>query len=391
MNSCPTCFSSGSVKVDLLHLTALKKSVPMKPVTTPTLLLDKQKCRDNIRKMAEKARKSGIALVPHFKTHQSLQVGEWFREVGVEAITVTSVKMARYFANGGWKDITVAMPVNVREVEEINALAARVNLHLFITSKETVMLLKKKLTRPVRFSIEIDAGYHRSGVPADKTAAIHSILDASVGSQLNFEGFYTHAGHTYDGQTKEEIKQLYRQTVTRLNTLKEAFQPQYPNLKLSLGDTPSCSIINDFTDVDNIRPGNFVYYDLKQHSVGSNTTKQIALCLAVPVLEVHPDRGEVVTHSGWAHLGKDSLKDEDGTIHYGKIVLLTESGWKLPVPGGYVSKVSQEHGILTLPDSVMQQVKVGDVLGVLPVHACATALMMGQLFTLEGESINTMN
>lgn len=362
----------------------------MLPVKTPTLLLDKEKCQNNIRQMAMKAAKNKIELIPHFKTHQSLQVGEWFRRAGVEAITVTSMNMARYFASGGWKDITVAMPVNVREADEINELAARVSLHLFINNKETLNLLNKQLTRPIRFSIEIDAGYRRSGVPANNKAAIRSILDASVKSLLNFEGFYSHAGHTYEVQSIEEVHRIYRQTATELNALKEVFQPQYPGVKLSLGDTPSCSLVDDFTGIDNIRPGNFVFYDLKQLSVGSNTIDQIALCLAVPVLEKHTDRGEVVAHSGWAHLGKDSLRDKDGTLHYGKVVQLTETGWALPGPGAYVSQVSQEHGILKLPGSLLQQIEVGDTLGVLPVHACATALMMGELRTLEGTSIFTM-
>ena len=103
----------------------------MIPITRPTLLLHRPTCEANIGKMAEKAKKQNIQLIPHFKTHQSAQVGEWFRKVGVEAITVTSVKMANYFARNGWKDICIAFPVNVLESEQIDELAAQINLKIW--------------------------------------------------------------------------------------------------------------------------------------------------------------------------------------------------------------------------------------------------------------------
>ncbi len=97
-------------------------------INRPTLLVDEALCRRNIARMAEKARIAGVRFRPHFKTHQSAAIGEWFREAGVTAITVSSVSMARYFSGAGWSDITIAFPVNLREMEEINRLAGEIHL-----------------------------------------------------------------------------------------------------------------------------------------------------------------------------------------------------------------------------------------------------------------------
>ena len=110
-------------------------------ITRPTLLLDEKKCRANIDRMAKRASKHQLRLVPHLKTHQSAQVSRWFRDYGVEAITVTSVKMANYFAEHGWDDITIAMPINIREVAAINALASQVRLTVFINGVDTARFL----------------------------------------------------------------------------------------------------------------------------------------------------------------------------------------------------------------------------------------------------------
>ena len=55
----------------------------------PFLQLDEVKVRNNIKKMAAKASGSGIKFRPHFKTHQSLEIGNWFREFPIDGITVS--------------------------------------------------------------------------------------------------------------------------------------------------------------------------------------------------------------------------------------------------------------------------------------------------------------
>ena len=106
-------------------------------ISKPTMLLNAETTRRNIARMAQKARGAGIRFRPHFKTHQSAAIGEWFRAQGVTAITASSLEMAEYFANAGWDDITVAFPVNVREMDTINRLAQRIELNLLVEAPES--------------------------------------------------------------------------------------------------------------------------------------------------------------------------------------------------------------------------------------------------------------
>ena len=72
-------------------------------IRVPTLFLDPIRCKKNIAKMAAKARRNNVAFRPHVKTHQSLAVARWLKEEGVSKITVSSLKMATYFAQE-WND-----------------------------------------------------------------------------------------------------------------------------------------------------------------------------------------------------------------------------------------------------------------------------------------------
>ncbi len=91
--------------------------------TSPGILVDEDQVRTNIRLMAQKANQAGARFRPHFKTHQSADVGRWFSDEGVRAITVSSLSMAEYFANHGWDDITIAFLLNPLEGKRLNALA----------------------------------------------------------------------------------------------------------------------------------------------------------------------------------------------------------------------------------------------------------------------------
>ena len=95
--------------------------------------------------MAHKARQHNLIFRPHFKTHQSIQIGNLFRDFGVDKITVSSVRMAKYFASAGWKDIIIAFPFNQLEIDEINLLAGQINLNILLIHTESVNFLNKHL------------------------------------------------------------------------------------------------------------------------------------------------------------------------------------------------------------------------------------------------------
>ena len=61
-------------------------------ITKPTLILDEAKCKANIAFMADKAKTNNVELRPHFKTHQSLEIGRWFKEAGISKITASSLE-----------------------------------------------------------------------------------------------------------------------------------------------------------------------------------------------------------------------------------------------------------------------------------------------------------
>lgn len=360
-------------------------------IVRPTLLLNEAICKANIRRMAEKARRGNVIFRPHFKTHQSHTVGRWFRDQGVSCCTVSSIRMAAYFAEDGWKDITVAFPLNHLEAEEINRLASTIQLNLCVVSAESLNLLLPKLKHAVTCMIEIDTGYGRTGVGPSETSQLDEILSVIASSDLlKFGGFLTHAGQSYACRAGTEILKVHQQTIQIIKKVGLRYRKDFPELILSVGDTPTCSMAADFSEVNEMRPGNFVFFDIMQRGIGSCTNENIAIAMACPVVAIYPSRKEIVVHGGGVHFSKDFIKNNDGTAVFGQIVKLTSDGWELPPSTTVIKSLSQEHGVLDVSLEDIEKIKIGDLVGVLPVHSCMTADVMGEYFTFAGQRIGMM-
>ena len=361
-------------------------------IIKPTLLLDKQKCIGNIDRIVNKANRSKVKLRPHFKTHQSIEIGKWFRERGVQSCTVSSFEMAAYFANDNWEDITVAFPLNYLQADIINNLAQKIKLNVLLTVPDVLPELLKKLKYGIGVFIEVDTGYHRTGIDPSDTKTLDKIIEEVESSSLTtLEGFLSHAGHTYKCREKSEVEAIHHHEVKLMNELRDKYKTQFPELKLSVGDTPSASMLESFSGVDEIRVGNLVFYDLVQQRVGSCTMDQIAVAMACPVVASNPHRNEIIIYGGGVHFSKDGLTLPGGEVSYGTVVRLNQEGWELPPTSMFVKSLSQEHGIIHAPSKMAETIKPGDVLGILPVHACLTADAMGGYVTLAGEKIERLN
>lgn len=350
-------------------------------ITSPTLVLNPEIVQMNLEKMISKASELGLRLVPHFKTPQSREIGKWAHQKGIDEITVSSIKMAKYLSGVGFNTIHIAFPFNIREIDLFNKLNEQQRLSIQIVNTEVARFLLTKLSHTTSFFIEIDAGYGRTGVRFDDIGTIDSILSiARESTFFEFRGFYVHPGHTYYG----DIQKIYEETRSALRFLESRYRSDYPEMNLRIGDTPGCSVVEDFGPATEIGPGNFLFYDLMQVSIGSCKREDIAIALAVPVVDINRTSGKVLVHGGGVHLSKDFIQKDDGSKCFGEVVLFNDSGWDIPSQVSSITSVSQEHGVIKASKDLLDTIKIGDILGILPIHSCMTADCMKKYWSTKG-------
>lgn len=365
-------------------------------ISKPVMVVDESRCRANIARMAAKARRLGLHFRPHFKTHQSHGIGEWFRDEGVKAITVSSVEMALYFHRKRWKDVTLAIPVNPRESSLFFALSRMTALNLVITQAEALepMLGHFTESHPGVF-IKVDTGYGRAGLHYDDLEGIVNLAaELSATKNVVFKGILAHDGHAYQARTLEEIEHIRAQSNERLARVRNALLAAGFSHFVSAGDTPTCSRSDNWQGIDEIRPGNFAFYDMQQWVAGNCQIVDLAAAVYCPVIATDPIRGKAVLYGGAVHLSKDYVL-EKGKVVYGMAFPVVDGEKPWPVDAEDIpfrlSGLSQEHGVISGSPDEIAQLKPGMLVAVFPAHSCLAARQFSRIVTTTGGEEQTMN
>lgn len=353
-------------------------------ITGPRILIDARRARRNIERMQQKAVKLGVRLRPHFKTHQSVDIGRWFRDAGTHSIAVSSVSMAQQFEKAGWRDILIAIPLNPRELSAMNRLAGDCSLTVTIEHEDAIQVIQR-FNHPVGVMVEIDAGYGRTGIDWQQKERIAALtLQLSTLPQVRDIGLMLHAGNSYQAHGDSEIATIHEQSLQRIAEVRSAISTNLSKpLWVSVGDTPTCSRMDTFPGVDEIRPGNYVFYDLMQQHIGACDWDDIALAVACPVIARYPERNEVVVHGGAVHFSKEFI-EHDGQRCFGQVMVFNDQGWTAqPIAGAYLHSLSQEHGKVRVPTEMAGSLQLGDLLVIVPAHSCLTMAAMKEFTVFE--------
>jgi D-serine deaminase-like pyridoxal phosphate-dependent protein len=363
---------------------------------TPSLILDRTRLARNVERMQARARELGVTLRPHLKTAKSARVAELASgnsKGGKGPITVSTLAEATYFAKHRFQDITYAVPIVPAKLDTVARLMAEgVDLKL-ITDNETVARTiagrGKALGVSFRVLVKIDCGLGRAGI-APESEALLPIAAALNQPGASLAGVLTHAGHSYNAHSIEEIKAIAEEE--RLAVVKAAERLRrtgHPCEIVSVGSTPTAIHAERLEGVTEMRPGNFAFFDLFQLGIESCTVEDIAVSVLASVDGHHRERNHLLIDAGGLALSKDTgaNKNQPGT-GYGLVCL---PGGKVPLPGLAVLDVHQEHGLIghakgldAMNKLPFERFPIGSRLRVLPNHVCMTAAAYDRYYVTDG-------
>src|SRR5260370_13266809 len=142
---------------------------------TPALILDRAILNRNLKRMSDRLRDAGVMLRPHLKTAKSSEIGRRAVEGHDGRITVSTLAEARYFADGGFKDILYGVGVVPSKLPAISELRRRgVNLRVVTDNLAVATAIAAAATNGDTFSvlIEIDSGGGGAGVAYPQPAGL---------------------------------------------------------------------------------------------------------------------------------------------------------------------------------------------------------------------------
>jgi D-serine deaminase-like pyridoxal phosphate-dependent protein len=340
---------------------------------TPSLIIDLDRVKRNAARIGEIAKRNNVRLRPHIKTHKCIEVGRLQTEGFDGAITVSTLAEARVFAEHGFSDITYAVPIEPGKfAEAVDMLRGGTKLNLLTDDAETVKALDTAAGEAaVKFDVylKIDCGTHRVGVEPQRTEAVEIPRSISDSKNLEFAGILTHAGHSYNASSVEGIREVARHERDVMVELAERLRAMSINVPtVSIGSTPTINHIDHLEGIDEVRPGNYIFFDAYQATLGSCHFEDTALTVLAAV--VHKSSKKLVIDAGGIALSKDrGPVGLDPTFGYGHVLDLNGSE-----TGLRVTSLSQEHGEITSDnDELISKFRVGDRVRILANHSCMTA------------------
>jgi D-serine deaminase-like pyridoxal phosphate-dependent protein len=354
---------------------------------TPCLLLDIERVKRNAARMNSVAKRNDVKLRPHIKTHKCIEVARIETKGRDGAVTVSTLEEARAFAKHGFSDITYAVPIERGKfADAIEILTTGVKLNLLTDDLETVRQLDEAAGNAgVKFDVfvKIDCGAHRVGVEPSTNDAIEIPRLISDSKNLNFAGILTHAGHSYNARSKEEILEVARHERDVMVELAEKLRGDGIEVPtVSIGSTPTMSMVDHLDGIDEIRPGNYIFFDNFQVTLGSCSFEDTALTVLAAVIHKDKTRNRLVVDAGAIALSKDrGPVGIDPSCGYGRVLDLegNETGMR-------VTSLSQEHGEVDAGE-MLDRFAVGDRVRILANHSCLTAAQHAHYNVLENGEI----
>jgi D-serine deaminase-like pyridoxal phosphate-dependent protein len=325
---------------------------------TPALIVDLDVMESNIAEMAGIARRAGVKLRPHTKTHKSVAIARKQMDAGAAGITVAKLGEAEVMADAGFDDILVAYPLwGEQKLRHLRDLLERSKVRVSLDSVDVARGIGSAgLSAGVQVEVlvEVDTGFGRCGRPPGEPT-VDLVRGVSEIEGLRVAGLLTHAGHSYKSETSEDLQAIAnREGADLVRTAELCARAGIEIEEVSVGSTPTVRYVATVPGVTEIRPGTYVFNDATMMRLGVASVEQVAARVLATVVS-RPADERFVIDAGTKALAADWMGAVDDWLLFdGR-------------PDLHIEFLTEEHGVGTCPPGSLA---IGDRLEVIPSHIC---------------------
>lgn len=356
-------------------------TVDLCELPTPALLVDVARCEANIARAATALSGRGVGLRPHIKTSKCLEVVARQRAAGTVGFTCSTPAEVEALGRAGFTGLLWAhQPVGPAKVAFAVDAALRWDVTLIADSLAVAGPLSAEAGRrgaDLRLLLDVDTGQHRTGVSPERAVEVGRAIDALPG--LRVVGVLTHEGHlgAY-GPDRAGLETAGHGVGAMLAAVAAALREAGVAAEtVSVGSTPGMTTAPFAPGVTEGRPGTYVYFDGNQVRLGSATVAQCALTVLARVVS-RQGPGHAIIDAGLKAMSSDSLSPQIGV---GLVCDLDVT----PLPDVTFPTANEEHGFLAGPG--VDRLEVGDLVRLVPHHACGTTNMWSRLHAVSADGV----
>ena len=252
---------------------------PVQEIDTPALVIDLDAMRRNVARMAEFAKKHGIAWRPHAKTHKSAALARMLVKAGAVGACVQKVAEAEILAAGGVADIYISnQVVALSKLARVASLAQMLSertgspgrLAIAVDSTEGIIRLAQAMNDARQIAgkacvidvyVEIDVGQGRCGVQPD-AAAVTLVLELRKHAALRFAGLQAYHGAAQHLRSLSDRREAIAQAAAAVNLTRQLIEAQGIAVERVTGGGTGCMAQETASGVySELQVGSFLFMD----------------------------------------------------------------------------------------------------------------------------------
>ncbi len=350
---------------------------------TPCLVVDLDRMEDNLKRLADYARKHGLNHRPHSKTHKSPVIAKLQLAQGCQGITCAKLGEAEVMVEHGIDDILIAYPI----VGEIKArrlceLAKKAKMAVALDSVEAAEGISLEAARQgvaIDILCEINIGFNRVGVEgADQLITLAQKVNSMKGLRLRGIAFFAGGISWRPVDQPKPLHQLGEfmmdlRTRLRAKGLEDGW--------ISGGTTATAYQSHFIQGLTEIRSGMYIFNDRNLLDFGVCTLDQCALHVLTTVVSTAV-ADHAVIDGGSKTFSSDRLLPAAPTE-------ASTFGLVLDDPNIIFESMTEEHGCLNTAQA-KTPLKIGRRIKVLPNHVCPTVNLHEKIYGVRGETVETV-
>lgn len=340
---------------------------------TPYLLIDEQRTRANIDRLAKYSQQHNIGLRPHIKTHKSLAIAQLQMDAGAIGLTVAKVGEAETIS-AVCDDILVAYPiVDIQRAQRLASLADKITITVAIDSQLSAEVLNaaaQATGSQIGILVDQDAGYGRTGLQTvAQTVELGQFISDQC-SHLSLRGLFVYPGHI------RGTVQNQQEGLLGMSEQIRATQSAWTNVGLPMdvvsgGSTPTAYTSHLIQELTEFRPGTYVYNDMNTVSGGYCGLEQCAATIVCTVVS-NAVPNQVVLDGGTKTLTSDRCGPAPESGH----------GHILEFPQAKITHLTEEHAQVDV-SACPAPPRLGDRVHIVPNHICVCVNLQDQIWQRE--------
>jgi len=367
--------------------------VTLHELRTPAVLVERARVLANIERMQAAAARRGIRMRPHAKTHKSPLIARWQIERGATGICCAKIGEAEVFANAGIDNIRLPYPLHPVNAPRLIPLLDRARLSFIVDHLDVARGWSDAISeasREVDVLVKVDVGFHRCGIDPALPGAADFVRHVASLPGLRLRGLLSHAGHGYHASSEEHARCIAAEEARMLRAIAAAARACGVSIEeISAGATPTARYSLEQEGLTEYRAGNYVFFDRTQVGLRAATLDDCAMTVLARVVS-KPSANRVILDCGSKTLSSDGARGFAPMPGHGLVFReLTVRQGALPDDDLIIERLSEEHATVRVT-SGSTPLEPGDLVRVLPNHACVVTNLVDEVWLVDGDSVESL-